>query len=58
MALNSSCSLKSIMEGYFWHSDTVFANHYLRDVAFEDVTGAHSFGPLVVPQQATNSHRH
>ena len=58
MALHSNCSVSAIMEGCFWRSDTVFANHYLRDLAVEDVKGFHSFGPMVVAQQLTKPRKH
>ncbi|XP_071084229.1 uncharacterized protein [Haliotis cracherodii] len=57
MALHSNCTIKTIMEGCFWRSDTVFASHYLRDVTLEDIEGVRSFGPLVVAQQVTNPRR-
>lgn len=58
MALHSNCSVPTIMEGCFWKSNTVFASHYLRDLAVEDVEGLQSFGPLVVAQQLTKPSRH
>lgn len=51
MALHRNCSVPAIMEGCFWRSTTVFASHYLRDLAVEDVQGLQTFGPLVVAQQ-------
>ena len=57
MALHRNCSIPSIMEGCFWKSNTVFASHYLRDLAVADVEGLQSFGPLVVAQQLTRSQR-
>ena len=58
MALHRNCSVPAIMEGCFWRSNTVFASHYLRDLAVEDVQGLQSFGPLVVAQQLTRPSRH
>ena len=58
MALHRNCSVPAIMEGCFWRSNTVFASHYLRDIAVADVEGLQSFGPLVVAQQLTNPSRH
>ena len=58
MALHRNCSVPTIMEGCYWRSNTVFASHYLRDVAVEDVQGLQSFGPLVVAQQLTKPSRY
>ena len=58
MALHRNCTVGSIMEGCFWRSNSVFASHYLRDLAVEDVEGMQSFGPLVVAQQLTTTRRH
>ena len=57
MALHRNCSVPQIMEGCFWRSNTVFASHYLRDLAVLDVQGLQSFGPLVVAQQLTKPSR-
>ncbi|XP_046567618.1 integral membrane protein GPR180-like [Haliotis rubra] len=42
MALHRNCTVPAIMEGCFWKSSTVFASHYLRDLAVEDVEGLQS----------------
>ncbi|XP_046569379.1 cytochrome P450 4V2-like [Haliotis rubra] len=39
LVLHGNSSITSIMEACLWKSDTVFANHYLRDVNTQDVAG-------------------
>ncbi len=49
-ALHSNISVNRIVKGCFWSSDSIFANHYLRDVSDEDVEGIHRLGPLIAAQ--------
>ncbi len=57
MSLHCNTALTDILTGCFWSTDTVFADHYLRDVSTEDVEGFHQLGPVVAAQTLINRRR-
>ena len=51
MAYHCNIAVADILKGCFWHSNEVFANHYLRDLSTEDLAGVSRLGPQVFAQQ-------
>ena len=53
LALHKNISVQDIVKGCFWSSQSIFASHYLRDFAVQDIDGINSLGPIVCAQQLT-----
>ena len=55
MAYHCNISVSDILKGCFWRSNTVFANHYLRDLSSQDLEGISRLGPQVFAQQLASA---
>ena len=57
MAYHCNIAVADIMQGCFWRSQLVFANHYLRELSSEDLEGISRLGPQVFAQQLASTSR-